>query len=101
QVLAATTNGTAGSQTFGISFGTSNCGENQIDRRSEEREVFLQYNFANLKKDAARGDGQYITAFAELWGCGQTEVVQFKKYTQSRFSALFDTEDPKAVMGRY
>ena len=68
QILAATTNGTVGSQTFGITTGISNCGEAASPgvkdavkgKKKAEQKVFLYYNLAAIKADAARGEGNYI-----------------------------------------
>src|SRR5256885_13892242 len=58
QVLAATTNGTVGSQTFGITSGTSNCGEAGFS--SSATRTFIEGNREALAKDAARGSGETI-----------------------------------------
>lgn len=55
QVFAATTNGTSGSQTFGITSGTSNCGDHGLVNLSKEREVFAQENYTSLVKEMAQG----------------------------------------------
>ena len=41
QVLAATTNGTSGSQTFGITFGTSNCSANGLVQNDKQIQYFV------------------------------------------------------------
>ena len=57
QILSSTTNGTFGSQTLGITFGTSNCGDNGLINLSKEREVFAQENYTSLVKEMAQGKG--------------------------------------------
>src|SRR5438105_1036969 len=68
QVLGATTNGTFGTQTFGISSGTSGCTEDGAVKFAKETEVYAEVNLPNLRHDMARGDGEYLTAFATLVG---------------------------------
>ncbi|HEX9605003.1 MAG TPA: DUF3015 family protein, partial [Myxococcales bacterium] len=66
QILAATTNGTFGSQTFGISSGTSNCVEAGSNRQGTR--TFIEGNREALAKDAARGSGETITTLSAMAG---------------------------------
>src|SRR5512138_978635 len=52
QILAATTNSLFGTQTFGITSGTSNCGEAAVG--SKGTRIFIEGNRDALAKDAAR-----------------------------------------------
>jgi hypothetical protein len=93
QVLAATTNGTFASQTFGITTGTLNCGASapepvQKRRRSSlEQESFVTVNMRNLSREMAAGEGEYVTSLASLLGCENTPY--FGHFTQSKYDALF------------
>jgi hypothetical protein len=73
QVLAATTNGTFGSQTFGISSGTSNCEGNGGGKASAK--AFVETNRVALAKDIARGQGETIDSLAKLAGCQHPQAV--------------------------
>ncbi len=73
QVFAATTNGTSGSQTFGISSGTSNC--DGAGYQPGSTAAFIQTNRAALAKDIARGKGPTVTGLAELAGCNNAQAV--------------------------
>ena len=73
QVLASTTNGTVGSQTFGITFGTSNCGESAVGKLGTR--TFIEANREMLAKDAARGSGETISTLSHLAGCADAEQV--------------------------
>jgi hypothetical protein len=69
QIVAATVNGT-GFQTIGITLGTSNCEDGaNVVKASADQEAFTRINYANLSRDAAAGQGEYLTAFATLLGC--------------------------------
>src|SRR4051812_45776931 len=59
QVLGGTTNGTFGSQTFGISSGTSGCTEDGAVKFAKETEVFAAVNLKNLQHDMAAGEREY------------------------------------------
>ncbi len=102
QIFAATTNGTAGSQTFGISMGTSNCGKSIIDNRQAEQKVFLEYNIAEVKKEAVLGQGDFIVTFANLMGCqGNIGTHAFLSVSQKDFDYLFYDNNIDAVLKRY
>ena len=85
QIFAATTNGTFGTQTFGITSGTSNC----VD--SEEPMVgtasFIQTNREILAKDISRGSGETIVTLSTLAGCRDSRTVG--RTLQSRFQVIF------------
>lgn len=66
QVLAAVTNNAYSVQTFAISSGTSNCGEQPKQAKMDQ---FINVNKLSLEKDMARGQGESLTALGELMGC--------------------------------
>jgi hypothetical protein len=101
QILAATTNGTFGSQTFGITFGTSNCGPSAVSG-SAATKTFIEGNREALSKDAARGSGETITTLSSMAGCKDPSAVG--QALQKRFRELFPadkahTEVSEAVVG--
>lgn len=69
QIFAATTNGTSGNQTFGISSGTLNCGESA---RSAKAEQFIEVNKVAIENDMARGQGETLTALSQVMECTNT-----------------------------
>jgi hypothetical protein len=73
QVLAATTNGTFGNQTFGITTGTLNCGEPAVGRGGAA--LFIEGNREALAKDVSRGQGETITTLSHLAGCKDPAAV--------------------------
>ncbi len=76
QVGAAFLNGT-GIQTFGISFGTSNCTEDGVATASKEKDAFVEANYADLRKDVVVGQGEYLTSLASFYGCEGASVNSF------------------------
>jgi hypothetical protein len=88
QVLAATTNGTFGTQTFGITSGTSNCGESSMTVSGTKN--FIEGNRESLAKDAARGSGETITTLTAMAGCKDEAAVG--AMLQKNFSQLFPGE---------
>lgn len=109
QVFAATTNGTAYNQAFGISSGTSNCDAKSIVLAERQQELFVENNFSGLAKEMAAGEGEQIVALAGLLGCPTAQQARFNSVTQRNYELIFasDTTTPaealaavKAVMLR-
>jgi len=100
QVFAATTNGSSGSQTFGISSGTSNC--DGAGYQPGSTAAYIQTNRAALAKDSARGRGATITGLSELAGCSSARAVgrSLKKNFTQAFPgvAASDTEISQSVI---
>lgn len=96
QVLASTTNGTVGSQTFGITFGTSNCGESAVGNLGTR--TFIEANREMLAKDAARGSGETITTLTHLAGCA--DAAKVGAALQQRYEANFSAQSSEAVAER-
>jgi len=85
QVFAATTNGTSGTQTFGITSGTSNCDAAGYSPGSAT--AFIQTNRSALAKDIARGKGATITGLTDLAGCSDTRAVG--RTLKKNFGSIF------------
>ena len=66
QSLIATTNGSFGSQTFGISFGTSGCTNDGVFVKNEKLNAYTVLNFEDLSQEMAQGSGEHLAALAEL-----------------------------------
>jgi len=84
QILAATTNGTFASQTFGITTGTSNCGAGLIAQGTKN---FVEANRESLAKDMSRGQGETIGALTVMAGCSDSQLVGAA--LQSNFDRIF------------
>ncbi|MDH5673328.1 MAG: DUF3015 domain-containing protein [Myxococcales bacterium] len=94
QVLAATTNGSSGNQTFAISSGTSNCQNTGGGEQSAK--AFIETNREALAKDIARGQGETISSLSTLAGCSDEGAVG--RTLQSNFKSIFpnaSVEDQK------
>jgi Protein of unknown function (DUF3015) len=88
QVLMATTNATFGSQTFGISFGTSGCTNDGKVWAEHKTEFFVATTFENLAEDMARGHGEHLTALAVLLGVPSDQQQMFNTLVQERYREL-------------
>ena len=91
QVLAATTNGTLGNQTFGISSGTSGCTNNGTILSEYRVTVFANANFDNLSQDMAKGNGEHLTSFAELLNIPQEQRAEFYALAQSHYRGIVES----------
>lgn len=88
QVLAATTNGTFWTQTFGITSGTSNC-VNTSGSAATAR-AFVETNREAISKDIARGSGETLSGLTEVAGCKDAQAVG--RTLQREFKTIFPSE---------
>lgn len=89
QVLAVTTNGTSGNQTFGISSGTSGCSQDGAVKSAWKTAAFIDANMNRLALDASRGEGESITSLAALVGVTSEDNSAFASAMQNNFDAIF------------
>ncbi len=92
QVCAATTNGTFGNQTFGITSGTLNCTTAPSFIASEKLNTFVGDNMDNLAMDISKGSGEYLTTLAVLLDIPMDERAQLYETLQANFSSIYTSE---------
>lgn len=90
QILATTTNGTFGSQTFGITSGTSNC----VDNGATASAMYIAVNQESLKKDIARGEGESLNGLSQILKCSNTEALN--KTLQENYTSIFTSNHVKS-----
>ena len=89
-ILAVTTNGTSGNQTFGISSGTLGCNKNDtVKSRAGKLFAFADKNLNQLAFDASRGNGEYLAATANIIGIKAADQNHFFEVVQNNFSNVF------------
>src|SRR5574337_877926 len=93
QVLMATTNGTFGSQTFGISFGTSGCTNDGKVWAEEQTDVFVAATFDGLTAEMAKGEGEHLASLATMMGVPVEQQPQFFALAQERYQELVHAGD--------
>lgn len=96
QIFAATTNGTFGNQTFGITTGTLNCGDPIWAYSNNETKRFVAHNMDALALEIAQGKGETLDAFAELLQVPAENRAEFAALLQENFDQVFTSE--KVVM---
>ncbi|WP_413586418.1 DUF3015 family protein [Bdellovibrio sp. HCB274] len=91
QIFAATLNGTAGSQTFGMSTGTSNCGPSVF--AANETKAFIDNNAVALENDIVRGQGETLTTLSKMMSCdSQVLGTTLKNNYKSIYTGEQNTE---------
>jgi len=92
QAFQATTNGTSGTQTFGITSGTSNCTRPSNFVQNEKLQQFVQANMDNLAKEMAIGQGETLDTFVEMLGVPADRAVMYKAKLQANFDKVFTSD---------
>ncbi len=96
QVLAATTNGLFGTQTFGITTGTSGCDPNGRVSGGTGKMLlsFLENNMEQFAFDASVGHGETLVTVA---GILNTDINELSAKIHNSFGTLFASNDVDAV----
>src|SRR3989449_8099700 len=97
QVMMATTNGTFGSQTFGISSGTSGCTNDGQVWAEQKVTMFAAINFEDLSQEMAQRQGEHLASLATLMGVPAEQQTEFFAMTQQRYLALIQAGDGSPV----
>jgi len=89
-VLAATTNGTFGNQTFGMTTGTLGCQTNQA---VQSMAMYMDSNIDKVARDMSRGSGENLDTLAVLLGVDEADRGSFRTLLQDNFAAIFPTSE--------
>lgn len=91
QVLASTTNGCSGTQTFGITTGTLNCVDGPNEQVAKRMDKFVEVNKVAMASDISRGSGETVHTLASMLGC--PDANSLGKAMQSQFAKIFTNEN--------
>lgn len=97
QVLMATTNGTFGSTTFGISTGTSGCTNDGKVMGEHKTTMFAELNLDALSAEMAQGHGEHLASLASLMGVPAEHHPAFFAMTQERYTSLVKAGETSPV----
>lgn len=97
QILASTTNNLYGTQSFGITSGTSGCTKDGALASNREVEVYAAVNLTNLAEEMAKGEGEYVGAFASLLGATDETRPLMLKLFQEKYAVLFPSEETNSI----
>lgn len=96
-VLAATTNGIFGNQTFGMTTGTLGC---QTNESVQSMAMYMDSNIDKVARDMSRGSGENLETLAVLLGVEESDRGEFSRLLQDNFASIFpnaDTTSDQAV----
>ena len=93
-VVASTTNGSSGNNTFGMTSGTNGCsttGKLTYGGKSMIAAVMTEFS-----EDVAAGNGEAMNAVAVLMGIEQSDRQTFAEVAHSNFKVIFPSEKTTA-----
>ena len=89
-VMAATTNGSSGNQTFGITSGTLGCNQNDTVAAAD---TFIDSNMERVARDMSTGNGEALETLAVLMGIAREDQAAFFQLSQSHFTTIYSRDD--------
>ncbi|MDX1458535.1 MAG: DUF3015 domain-containing protein [Marinobacter sp.] len=89
-ILAATTNGTFGNQTFGMTTGTLGCNTNES---VQSMAMYMNSNADKIARDMSRGSGENLDTLAVLLGVEQADREAFRSLLKDNFAAIFPSSE--------
>jgi hypothetical protein len=93
QILAVTTNGTFGNQTFGITSGTSGCTQDGKVTSSWKTSLFIDGNKEALARDMSMGGGETLDSLAHLLGIEGQDRVAFGRVAKDNVARIFPSSN--------
>ena len=89
-ILAATTNGSFGNQTFGMTSGTLGC---DTSKPVQSMAMFMENNIDKIARDISRGEGENLEALAVILGIDAKDHAHFAALLQQNFANIFPSEE--------
>ncbi|MAA65684.1 MAG: hypothetical protein CL581_13010 [Alteromonadaceae bacterium] len=89
-ILAATTNGTFGNQTFGMTTGTLGCDTNEAVKSLA---MYMDSNIDKIARDMSRGEGENLETLAVLLGVEASDRDAFRQTMQNNFASVFPSSE--------
>ncbi|HEY6085228.1 MAG TPA: DUF3015 family protein [Nitrospira sp.] len=96
QVMMATTNATFGSQTFGISSGTSGCSNDGVIMKNKHIDLTSRA-FESLAQEMAQGQGEHLASLAALLGIPEQAQPEFFALVQEKYTLLVGSDETTAI----
>lgn len=98
QVLAVTTNGSTGSQTIGVTFGTSGCTQDGKVTSNWKTALFIDGNKEMLARDMSVGSGETLDSLAHLMAIEPQDRAAFNRVAKENMSKIFATAETGEIM---
>jgi len=97
QVLAMTTNGFAGNNTFGVTFGTSGCTQDGTVKSTWKTALFIDGNKDKLARDMSVGSGEALDSLAHLLGVTAQDRAAFDRAAKNNVGRIFASEKAETL----
>ena len=97
QVMAGTTNGFMGNQTFGISSGTLGCSKDGTVPKSKMAALFIDGNQDKLAADMSSGTGESLAGLAHVMGVAPAQQDVFNATLKQNYHAIVTRSDLSAT----
>lgn len=92
-VLAMTTNGSTGNNTFGVTSGTNGCSASGTISYKGKEMINVGLMMDEFSEDVAMGDGEVLTSVAVAMGVAPEHRAEFKASMHQNFDKLFPSEN--------
>ena len=92
QVLAITTNGSTGNQTFGVTSGTLGCTQDGVVHSNMKTAMFIENNKEQLARDMSVGSGETLASLSHLLGVEAKDQAAFNRLTKDNVARIFASE---------
>ena len=93
QVLAVTTNGTSGNQTFGITSGTLGCTSDGVVKSNWKTALFIENNKEKLARDMSAGGGEALASLEHLLGVPAQDQAAFNHFARDNATRIFPSSE--------
>lgn len=99
QILMGITNGWLPpfNQSFGISYETFGCTNDEKLWAEEQATMFAGINFENLSQEMAQGQGEHLASLATLLGVPAEHQAEFFAMTQEQYTSLIRSGEVSPV----
>lgn len=94
-LLAVTTNAIL-PNTFSMTSGTVGCDADATVYNQQRQVEYVAANLGILSEEMAQGQGEHVTALADLMGCPVNLQGDFSRVSQEKYPELFPTADMEA-----
>jgi len=101
QVLAVTTNGTFGNQTFAITSGTSGCTQDGTVKSNWKTALFIDGNKEMLARDMSVGSGETLDSLAHLMGVEAQDRAAFNQVAKENLWKIFAADSTADIMANF
>ncbi|MBK8870084.1 MAG: DUF3015 family protein [Elusimicrobia bacterium] len=97
QIVSSLFNSFFGTQTFGITSGTSGCTEEGLVAMSVQAEVYAEANFKDIQREIVAGGGEFLAGFADVLGVRAEMRPELYDLLQARYVALFPSANTSSL----